>query len=1134
MSTFAKALYDYDPSLWQVHRGEFDANDELPLKINDIVEVLNQDDSDDPNWIRIKKGNQIGLIPSNYIVLIDNSNNNNNNNNKSSSRNSKGNNIKNVSDLKSIKESREEAEKKIESLRSAVLSYEQGEVDNTDTDNIPLINNEKNINEQDNNNNNINNNNSNNTRKQSNNQRNIKNNSNINNNSELDTINSIEKIIKQKIGNSSRENILIEQIKSLMHNHLSIESISESKAAIAPVIQPQNKSLSPRQLHVKNPTKSKNSHVISSGYGNNNIKSKQQNLIDSPVEKSYSSPSLSNQKDKKIYDNNDNNEFIIRSPSNFESPINKVPENDFTPEIVEKPKIESPSFFNSPSSKNNSNRKEKNSVIQLSPLQKSTVIEGIRYPQCRSVVYPPSLHSPSKMLVEESASDSRLSLRHVHGYDGDPNRHGGAIRGKNVMFVKPDRIIFPAAAVVIVMDIESTQQSFFSGHTDDVTSVTVHPERKICASGQMGKGGRICLWDQSLLEPGQREYNHLIELYMNEGVRGVGGINFSGDGQFLVALASDESRKLVIFDWYNKVPVATTLVGHADVYQMGFNPYLYVGIDRVEGSSSPRDNSVQACYTLVSCGGRQIKFWTLKKISELDEYTPTPDSGFKGRPVAIPKKKQKWKTKYILEGNTGKFSKSGQDLPEFTCFVSICDTNTSKKDIVAKSRIFTGTSTGDIYIWRQTEDTSSSSFVTWQARGSLIGIVNDIAESPILDLDYAGNMYLSDGDYQGDHQWGDDTLSSRQRDERIITGSKDGILNVWKINRSGDSKSSPFEHISSVICGTGSEAPRSINWDIAGRVAIIGTTGNSLLYAYGQGMTDISTNNEDETSKIFIEPIIRSHSRKVCRVAAHPFKNFYVTVSNDKTARLWNSISRREISSHHFSERISCVSFTPDGGGIALGNELGELIVVDCGALHNDDDSFETNDWKLRYKHSIAAKNKLNQEEENGNQSNRSDSETKKSKKEARLLEKKYEVMELKYSPTSEILAVGCRDNLIHILCVSNNYNRVAVCRGHSSYIKNIDFSIDGNVMQSTDNVREILFWNVTSGKQINNAYAVRNIDWNSWTCVHGWPVQGVFNGLQRQVMDGEINSVCRSSTGDLLVAGGSNTVNSAVKLFKY
>ena len=803
----------------------------------------------------------------------------------------------------------------------------------------------------------------------------------------------------------------------------------------------------------------------------------------------------------------------------------------------------------------------------LSPIHHA---DGMRYPHCRSVIYPPSEEPEMDSILCSSGPNAKLALKYVHGYDGDIERHGGTIRGKNVMFVNNSKIIFPAAALVVIMDIDTSIQSFFSGHTEDVTCVTMHPDRMVCASGQMGKDGRICVWDQSLIEEGKREFNAAIDMYMGGGVRGVCGLNFSADGHFVVALGIDDSHTLVVFELASGTPLVSAKVGHSEVSQMGFNPYLFLGIDRFEDGSFSRlnaheDQQLAGCYTLVSCGGRQVKFWTFKKILERNDQMTLESGGFKGRQLLVPKNKHLWSARYVLEGVNAHFPKSGPDLPNITCFVSICDENedNNESSSVQKSRIFTGTSSGAIYIWQHVVEQSNFPIVTWQAKGRLLSVVTDVHDAPIYDIDYTGRWspYLNENEEEG-------AATERRWLERIITSSKDAVVNVWKVERSGDTRALPFEHLCGVNLSTVESTPgcpRSIHWDLDGTTAIVGTTSNSICLLGGgclvSGLSDVSQyGSSPQQLSINVELVLRAHAAKVRRVAVHPFYDYFLTVSADRTARLWDSTLKKQIASYKFEERVSCAAFSPDGTSIAIGNEAGELIILEAGALvirnkNRDDEpgtrvaegnSLAFDQFRVKVKKNVAAKlGKISGGAAGQNVSNAvSEDKFTAAKKQnvnalqlnknKKPIQKKCEVMEIKYSPSGDVLAVGCRDSLIHLLAVDKGYKRYAVCRGHSSHIKNFDFSKDGVTLQSTDVVREILFWHVATGKQIHAAVSVRDVDWHSWSCIYGWPVQGVFNGIHGTSQDGEINAVSRSNDGSLVVAGASNTVNSAVKLFRY
>jgi hypothetical protein len=288
--------------------------------------------------------------------------------------------------------------------------------------------------------------------------------------------------------------------------------------------------------------------------------------------------------------------------------------------------------------------------------------------------------------VDTSQPSAALVLDHVYAYSGDSSRHSASIRGKNVMFLDNTRIIYPAAALVVIMDMATQTQSYFAGHSEDVTCITVHPDRTIAASGQLGKDGRVLIWDSSTIEPGAKEHSAAVDMHMMGGTRGVSGLNFSGDGRFLVALGLDEGHSMVVFDWATAQIIASVKAGSVGVSQMGFNPFLFTAVDRQDELKMPmtpresrKDKSESCCYTLVSCGGRQIKFWTLRRTLEKEDADQSGQplsfdiGGFKGRKINFPKKKTGFSASYTLEGNTAVFPKNASDVPDILCFVCVND-----------------------------------------------------------------------------------------------------------------------------------------------------------------------------------------------------------------------------------------------------------------------------------------------------------------------------------------------------------------------------------------------------------------------------------------------------------------------------
>ena len=137
-------------------------------------------------------------------------------------------------------------------------------------------------------------------------------------------------------------------------------------------------------------------------------------------------------------------------------------------------------------------------------------------------------------------------------------------------------------------------------------------------------------------------------------------------------------------------------------------------------------------------------------------------------------------------------------------------------------------------------------------------------------------------------------------------------------------------------------------------------------------------------------------------------------------------------------------------------------------------------------------------------------------------------IQDIKFDPTGEYIAVGTHDRFIDIYS-SGDFKRTAVCKGHNSFITHIDWSECGDKIQANDGAYEMLFWDPEEGKQLLSCTEECAAEpWDSWTCVLGWPVFGIWEPGQ---MLCQINSVERTPAGDVLAVGDDN---GRVKLFRY
>ena len=125
----------------------------------------------------------------------------------------------------------------------------------------------------------------------------------------------------------------------------------------------------------------------------------------------------------------------------------------------------------------------------------------------------------------------------------------------------------------------------------------------------------------------------------------------------------------------------------------------------------------------------------------------------------------------------------------------------------------------------------------------------------------------------------------------------------------------------------------------------------------------------------------------------------------------------------------------------------------------------------------------------------------------------------MKYSPKEDRLAVGSHDNKIYILKVEGDtYTLEGKLRAHQSFITNMDWSCDGNYIQSNCGAYEYLFFDVRSRNQLKSgASMLKDEAWSTYTVKLGWWVQGIFPPSKS---GNHVNGVDRSHEKNIIATG--------------
>ena len=316
-------------------------------------------------------------------------------------------------------------------------------------------------------------------------------------------------------------------------------------------------------------------------------------------------------------------------------------------------------------------------------------------------------------------------------------------------------------------------------------------------------------------------------------------------------------------------------------------------------------------------------------------------------------------------------------------------------------------------------------------------------------------------------------------DAGVVTGGKDGFVKIWSRDLAPVSE---FD-----MAATGSIRPliRSVAMAPGGKKILVGTIASEVWEINARNGMSIHDDGA----------LINGHFKgELWGLATHPTRDEYATVGDDATLRIWD-LKTRKMKAHKALDCLArAVSYSPDGAYLAvgLGGDLGKGKQKQSGGFR----ILRADDLSVQH----AGKDARNW------------------------------ISQIKFSPDGRTLAMGSHDRNVWLYDVdgSGEYPLRKAFEKHNAAITHLDFSDDSTYMQTNCQGYELLFADVASVSHIPAASALKDVQWSSWTCTLGWPVQGIWPPFS----DGtDINAVDRSHDGRTLA-----TVDDfgKVKLFRY
>ncbi|XP_056332748.1 echinoderm microtubule-associated protein-like 1 isoform X5 [Danio aesculapii] len=185
----------------------------------------------------------------------------------------------------------------------------------------------------------------------------------------------------------------------------------------------------------------------------------------------------------------------------------------------------------------------------------------------------------------------KLKLDWVYGYRGRDCR-------SNLYLLPTGETVYFIASVVVLYNVDEQLQRHYTGHTDDIKCLAVHPDKITIATGQVagtssdGKqlAPHVRVWDSVSL-------NTLHILGSGFFDRGLVCLSFSksNGGSWLCVVDDSNDHMLSVWDWQREDRLAEVKCSNESVFAADFHP---------------TDANI-----IVTCGKSHLCFWSLEKGS---------------------------------------------------------------------------------------------------------------------------------------------------------------------------------------------------------------------------------------------------------------------------------------------------------------------------------------------------------------------------------------------------------------------------------------------------------------------------------------------------------------------------------------
>jgi len=97
----------------------------------------------------------------------------------------------------------------------------------------------------------------------------------------------------------------------------------------------------------------------------------------------------------------------------------------------------------------------------------------------------------------------------------------------------------------------------------------------------------------------------------------------------------------------------------------------------------------------------------------------------------------------------------------------------------------------------------------------------------------------------------------------------------------------------------------------------------------------------------------------------------------------------------------------------------------------------------------------------------------------------------IRLAPDQHRVAIGSESGMMKIFHFPS-LDEIASCR-HDAPVTHLDWTADSEVIHTNSADHKLLFWKASNGELLQEGPLIhRDATWNTWTCIYGWPTQGI------------------------------------------